>query len=312
MLHFLSIKDLSKKDINNLVVKAIQYYHDNQFEPILTDKIIINLFLEPSTRTLTSFSIAAYKLGANVINFNPSTSSLQKDESIVDTIQSIAAMDPDMLIIRSSENDLSKITSKYCHNFSVINAGSGTTNHPTQALLDLATIMLYKKNIKNLNVAICGNTLLSRVANSNINLLSMFGANITIISPPALTTKNITENITVAHHLNPNLIAEQDVLMILRPQEERMMILEPQYNKERIKAHIYSSKKDLYKKLKINQITPTTLLNLKKDAIIMHPGPVNKNVEVMESVLSDDRVVINNQVKMGVCMRKAILKHILV
>lgn len=292
--HLIQTNDLSIQEINIIVEKTIEYFNKNTFSDILNKHIIVTFFLEPSTRTMLSFNMAAQRLGANIVNIEATKSSLTKGEDIIDTISTIDAMKPSALIMRSNLNDINHLT-QYCESCSLINAGSGTAEHPTQALLDMATIIFYKEKISNLNIAICGDTLHSRVARSAIKLFSIFGANITIISPShlslQLTEINNIPNIKILHKISSDILHAQDVLMSLRIQKERGGSQNSSYIEDFC-------------------ITEKIVAMLNKNAIIMHPGPVNKNIDISEEALKDPRVVIKTQVTMGLFLRQALLQYI--
>ena len=214
----LEVNDLNSKDIESIFNTAMQYFNNNNTNNnVLHGKIIVNLFFESSTRTLSSFEIAAKSLGAHTVTINIGTSSINKGESIIDTVVNINAMNPDLMIIRSQHSQFIKKISEYLPKCHIINAGDGHNEHPTQALIDYCTIRYIKERIHNLNISICGDILHSRVARSNIRLLSRYGANISIVAPPTLIC-----NLSGVSHTYNNFIEgirNADVIMLLRLQK---------------------------------------------------------------------------------------------
>ena len=220
--HILSIKDLSIKDITEILTKAEKFLNKrNKKKNSFSNKNIINLFFEDSTRTLTSFELAGKQLGASVINMSIATSSIKKGETLIDTAMTLNAMDPDILIVRHNMSGVPYLLSEKV-NCSVINAGDGSNEHPTQALLDALTIKRHKKRISGLEVAILGDVLHSRVARSNIYLLNKLGAKVRVICPPTLLPPNIEDlGVKVFKNLEDGL-NNVDIIMVLRIQKERM------------------------------------------------------------------------------------------
>ena len=223
--HLLSVEDLSIPEVDTLLNKANFYADANKqkgkIEKTLKRSTVITLFFETSTRTKTSFELAAKRLGANSIGINASASAIKKGETLIDTAMTLNAMHADVLIVRHPDSGAVKLLSEKV-NCAVINAGDGTHEHPTQALLDALTIKRNKKKIKNLNIAICGDVLHSRVARSNILLLSKLGARLRIIAPPTLVPKNIENlGVKVFTDMKKGLV-DCDIVMMLRLQMERM------------------------------------------------------------------------------------------
>jgi aspartate carbamoyltransferase catalytic subunit len=304
MPHLIDIKNLSSQDIINILNKAddfiVKSKDDAQISyrksDILKHKTVFNLFYEPSTRTRTSFELAAKNLSATVINLDVANSSVKKGESLKDTILTISAMQADAIIVRHSENNTAEFISEICGNqTTVINAGDGRNAHPTQALLDLYTIRQHKPNIKNLKVAIIGDVLHSRVARSLITALKKLEcANINIIAPDSLLPdppNYFGDHVFIHNDLKSGLM-DADVIVCLRLQKERMhytLILDEQ---------------DFFQKY---GITTESLKYAKPNAIVLHPGPINRNVEISSEVADGKQSVILEQVSNGVAIRMAIL-----
>ncbi len=294
--HLLGIKYLSIDDINKILELAIFFKLKNKEKnknyPILTGRTIINLFFEPSTRTLISFEIAAKRLGADVINMNIEGSSLRKGETLSDTAQTIGAMSPDLVVIRHSEDNSAEEISKLLE-CPVINAGEGINEHPTQALLDAFTILDHKKTLKDLIVSICGDLEHSRVARSNYYLLTKMGSKVRFVYPKYFEPKDLQKyKVETFNNLIEGIMGS-DIVMMLRIQNERIM------DTELPSANDYFLEYGL---------TTEKLENAKSNALVMHPGPINRDVEI-ESSLADDvnKSVINEQVENGVAVRMACL-----
>ena len=295
--HLLSIKDLSIKSINQILLDAESILNNKKkSEKIAKSKNIINLFFEDSTRTLTSFELAGKQLGASVINMSIATSSIKKGESLIDTAMTLNAMSPDILIVRHNMSGVPYLLSEKV-NCSVINAGDGSNEHPTQALLDTLTIKKRKKKIAGLQVAIIGDVLHSRVARSNIYLLNKLGAKIRVICPPTLLPAEIDRlNVKVYKNLDEGLNGA-DIIMVLRIQKERM------------EGSFVPSKKEFFKFWGLDR---DKLNKAKKNALVMHPGPINRGIEIDSDVADDiGRSLILEQVKLGVAIRMAVIKDLL-
>jgi aspartate carbamoyltransferase catalytic subunit len=293
--HLLGIQNLDVTDILAVLDTAESLSEISTREvkkvPTLRGKTIVNLFFEPSTRTRSSFELAAKRLSADIINFSLQTSSIIKGESLKDTVLSLEAMNPDALIIRHSCSGAPHFVSTFCSSH-VINAGDGSHEHPTQALLDAFTIRQIKKNFKNLRVVIVGDILHSRVARSNVFLLNKLGAQVSLVGPPSLLPaefKNFGPDIS--HNLDESL-AGADVIMMLRIQAERQ------------KANYFPSIRE-YRNLYC--LTERRFRLAKKDAIIMHPGPINRGVEISSEMADSVKSVILKQVENGIAIRMAIL-----
>ena len=295
--HILSIKDLSIKDITDILTKAEKFLNKrNKKKNSFLNKNIINLFFEDSTRTLTSFELAGKQLGASVINMSIATSSIKKGETLIDTAMTLNAMDPDILIVRHNMSGVPYLLSEKV-NCSVINAGDGSNEHPTQALLDALTIKRHKKRISGLEVAILGDVLHSRVARSNIYLLNKLGAKVRVICPPTLLPPNIEElGVKVFKNLE-NGLNNVDIIMVLRIQKERMS------------GSFVPSEKEFFRFWGLDR---KKLNNAKKNALVMHPGPINRGIEIDSDVADDiGRSLILEQVKLGVAIRMSIIDELL-
>jgi len=289
-----SIDDLSVKDINLISNQAIKFKNSKKNQIAKNPKNIFNLFLEPSTRTTVSFELAAKKLGHNSININFDKSSLSKGETFRDTMNTLISMKPDALIIRDKTNFSPQNISKDL-NIPVINAGDGTNEHPTQALLDFCVIKSIYKN-KKISIGLCGDIKHSRVAHSNIKLFTKLGYKLHLIAPSYFIDKTEVNKINpnVTFHKNLKRINDIDVLMMLRVQKERI----PKNGKNMMN----SFKKDY------------CLLSehLSSKPYLMHPGPVNRNIEISDNVLDNyPKSLILSQVEMGVYLRMACLKYLL-
>ena len=291
-----SIKDLTVQDIENIINTAKLFKNNNKEQnksiPILSGRTIINLFFEPSTRTLISFEIAAKRLGADIINMNIEGSSLRKGETLSDTADTLNSMNPDLVIIRHSiSGAINEISSRL--KCPIISAGEGSIEHPTQALLDAFTIQDKGKNFKDIVVSICGDIEHSRVARSNYYLLKKMGAKIRFVAPEYFMPKNIQDfDVEYFDNLEKGIDAS-DVVMMLRIQKERIDNTE------------LPSVDDYYESF---GLTYEKLKKAKNNVIVMHPGPINRNIEI-ESSLADDlsKSVINEQVENGVSVRMACL-----
>jgi aspartate carbamoyltransferase catalytic subunit len=298
--HLLGIDDLSRDDVYHILDRAVHYIAKNR-EPdkkhaILKGRTIINLFFENSTRTRTSFELAGKRLGADVINMSVASSSVKKGETLIDTAMTLNAMHPDCIAMRHPESGAVHLLARKV-NCSVINGGDGCHEHPTQALLDALTIIQQKGKIEGLTVAICGDILHSRVARSNIKLLNLLGAKVRMIAPPTLTPAAAPSfGVEVFHDMRKGL-KDCDIIMMLRLQMERM---EGSFIPSvREYFHFWGLDHD-----KLSYARP--------DALIMHPGPINRGVEI-DSQIADDlnRSVILQQVEMGVAVRQATLELLL-
>ena len=301
--HLLGIDHLDPVDIIQILDLADSFARINKRSikkvPTLRGRTIINLFFENSTRTRTSFEIAAKRLSADAVNVSGSASSVAKGETMIDTVRNLMAMNPDVFVIRHNASGAARIVSETV-DAAVINAGDGTHQHPTQALLDCATIRHAKGRIEELEVAIVGDIDHSRVARSNILALTKLGARVRLVAPATLMPRGIEsiggdltrERVTTHHRLEAG-IEGADVVMMLRIQNERMGKV-PRFANTREYARYFG-------------LSTRTIQYAKPDAIVMHPGPINRGVEIMPDIADGDRSVILDQVANGVAVRMAVL-----
>jgi aspartate carbamoyltransferase catalytic subunit len=293
--HLLGIKELTSEEIYHILDTAAGFrdvlHRDIKKVPPLRGKTVVSLFFEPSTRTKTSFALAAKRLSADFVNFSVSTSSVLKGETIKDTALTIQALGADFVVIRHPSAGVPHFLSNIL-DMSVINAGDGANEHPTQALLDLFTIQTHKKNIKDLTVAIIGDIAHSRVAKSNIYALTKLGANVRLICPPTLMPAEVGKlGVEVFHSIDDG-IRKADVIMTLRLQLERQS-----------KGFLPS----LEEYFKLYGLTSERLKLAKSNAIVMHPGPMNRGVEIESAVADGPQSVILEQVTNGLAVRMAVL-----
>jgi aspartate carbamoyltransferase catalytic subunit len=295
--HLLGIEGLSPNEISALLDRSESYVEQNREidkkKAVLRGRTIINLFFEASTRTRTSFELAAKRLGADVINMAVATSSVKKGETLIDTAMTLNAMHPDVLVVRHPDSGAAKLLSDKV-NCAVINGGDGSHEHPTQALLDALTIRRRKGRLAGLQVAICGDILHSRVARSNIHLLTTMGARVRLIAPRTLIPSEVERlGVEVFHDMKEGL-KDCDIVMMLRLQTERMQ------------GNYIPSIREFFRFFGLDY---EKLASAKSDALIMHPGPMNRGVEI-DSEVADDygRSVIREQVEMGVAVRMAVLE----
>jgi aspartate carbamoyltransferase catalytic subunit len=302
MKNLLSIEDLTIDEIEKILERAqahtIINRQANKSQNTLVGRTLINLFVENSTRTLTSFELAAKRLGADVITMNVEKSSITvKGESLIDTAMTLNAMHPDFIVVRHNLSGQVRMLAENV-DCAVINAGDGTNEHPTQALVDAATITNAKGGIVGLNVAICGDILHSRVARSNILLLTKMGANVRVIAPKVFLPDDNSlqeKGVEVFTSMKKGL-EDVDVVMMLRVQKERMQ------------THEIPSPRDFYKEF---GLSVEKLAYAKPDAKVMHPGPINRGVEIASEVADNRaRSLILEQVEMGVPVRQALLEHL--
>ncbi len=292
--HLLGIRDLSREEIEYCIETAKGFKdvlkRDIKKVPALRGKTVINLFFEPSTRTKTSFEIAEKRLSMDVLNFSVPTSSVVKGESLYDTIKTIEAYGVDYIVIRHSSSGVPKFFADNI-NVSVINAGDGINEHPTQALLDAFSILEKKGTLEGLNIAIIGDIYHSRVAKSNIYLLSKFNNTIRLIGPPTLTPEFKNFNIEIFKDMDKGL-KDADVIMMLRIQLERQ-------------GRGFFPSTDEY--FKFWGLDKKRLQLAKKDAIVMHPGPMNRGVEISSDVADSSQSIILEQVTNGLAVRMAVM-----
>jgi aspartate carbamoyltransferase catalytic subunit len=294
--HLLTVEGLGAQEINFLLDLADQFADANRAagkkRDILRGRTLINLFFEASTRTQSSFEMAAKRLGADVMNMNVSTSSVQKGETLIDTAMTLNAMRPDIIVVRHHAAGAVELLSQKI-DCSVINAGDGAHQHPTQALLDALTIRRVKGRIAGLKVAICGDILHSRVARSNIIVLNTLGARVRIAAPSTLLPARPERLGAEVFTDMWKALESADVVMMLRLQRERM------------EGSYVPSTREYFHFFGLDQ---EKLARAKPDAIVMHPGPMNRGVEIASTVADHPRSVIRDQVEMGVAVRMAVLE----
>jgi aspartate carbamoyltransferase catalytic subunit len=295
--HLLGIEGLSPDDITLLLDKSDGYVEQNRRadkkRSLLRGRTIINVFFENSTRTRTSFEVAGKRLGGDVINMSVAGSSIKKGETLIDTAMTLNAMHPDVLVVRHHESGAVHLLAQKV-NCAVVNAGDGSHEHPTQALLDALTIRRRKGGLQGLVVAICGDILHSRVARSNIHLLNIMGARVRVVAPRTLLPAQVDRmGVEIFHDMATGLKGV-DIVMMLRLQTERMHgSFVPS-----IREYFHFFGLDARK-----------LAAAKPDALIMHPGPMNRGVEIDSEVADDlDRSLIRQQVEMGVAVRMGCLE----
>ena len=296
--HLLSTEGLPKPLIETLLETADQFVSIGDREvkkvPILRGKSVFNLFFENSTRTRTTFEIAAKRLSADVINLNINASSTTKGESLLDTIDNLAAMNADMFVVRHAESGAAHLIAQHVKpGVAVINAGDGRHAHPTQGLLDMYTIRHYKKSFHNLTVAIVGDVLHSRVARSDIHALTTLGCpDVRVIGPKTLIPTEVARlGVSVFHDMARGLEG-CDVVIMLRVQNERM------------NGALLPSAHEFFKSY---GLTTEKLARAKPDAIVMHPGPMNRGVEIDSLVADGRQSVILPQVTFGIAVRMAVM-----
>lgn len=296
--HLLSIEGLPKAILNNILNTAESFLGVAEREvkkvPLLRGKTVCNMFFENSTRTRTTFEIAAKRLSADVLNLNISTSSQSKGETILDTIDNLIAMHADMFVVRHAQSGAAHFIARHVpSNIHVINAGDGRHAHPTQGLLDVFTVRRYKPDMHNLRVAIVGDVLHSRVARSEIHALTTLGVpEIRVIAPKTLLPPDVEKlGVHVFHNMREGL-KDVDVVMMLRLQNERMS------------GSMLPSAAEYFKCF---GLTEEKLSNAKPDAIVMHPGPMNRGVEIDSAVADGSQSVILPQVTYGIAVRMAVM-----
>lgn len=288
MQHLIRTDDFTKDEIEEILADA-KKFNDGRFDRTLQDKIIITLFFENSTRTRSSFEIAAKRLGAEIVHLDLAKSSTKKGETLVDTAMNLDAMGPHAIIVRHKDAGVPKILSNYTK-ASIVNAGDGAHAHPTQALLDLYTLKEHFGKLDGKKIAIVGDIKNSRVANSNIELLTRFGMEVILVAPPHFLPKT---SLRTTHYLE-EIIDEVDVIMSLRTQTERHS------------SQSYASLKDY-----ASDFCITTELIGDRDIVILHPGPVHRNIDICDALLADERCKVLQQVSNGVSVRMAILKKLI-
>jgi len=296
----LGIEELDRAAIEAILTRA------KDFQPLqsqslkkldtLRGKMIVNLFYEASTRTRTSFEIAAKRLGADAVSITASGSSVSKGESLVDTLNTLAAMRPDAIVMRHAASGAPHFLARHLP-APIINAGDGTHEHPTQALLDARTILDRRPSLEGLRVAIIGDIAHSRVARSNVHLLSKFGARIVLCGPPSLLPvelKDLAPEVSLTNDIR-KAIQDADVIMMLRVQLERQH-----------EAAFPASEYFRFYGLRLEHLELA-----RPDAIVMHPGPINRGRELSSEVADFQRSVILNQVENGIAVRMAVLEQVI-
>ena len=298
LIHLLSTEGLSRDILTHILDTANQFVSVNDREvkkvPLLRGKSVFNLFFENSTRTRTTFEIAAKRLSADVFNLDIARSSASKGESLLDTIANLSAMAADIFVVRHSESGAPYLIAEHvAPHVHVINAGDGRHAHPTQGLLDAYTIRHFKKDFANLRVAIVGDVLHSRVARSDIHALTSLGcAEVRVVGPKTLVPGDLSQlGVKVFHNIEEG-IRDCDVVIALRLQNERMS------------GALLPSSQEYFKSFGLTQ---SRMLLAKPDAIVMHPGPINRGVEIESAVVDGTQSVILTQVTFGIAVRMAVM-----
>lgn len=290
----LGIEGLDRAEIEAILERAIFFQSPGRYQT-LSGKLAVNLFFESSTRTRTSFEIAAKRLGADSLSITAASSSVQKGESLVDTLNTLGAMRPQVIVMRHSASGAPHFLARHL-NIPIINAGDGTHEHPTQALLDARTILDSRGSLENLRVAIIGDIAHSRVARSNVHLLAKFGADIVLCGPASLLPREM-QHIAPGVRLTNDMreaIKGADVVMMLRVQLERQ--------------HEVPMSAGEYFRFFGLRLEHLALAN--PNAIVMHPGPINRGRELSSEVADSQRSVILNQVENGIAVRMAVLERV--
>lgn len=297
--HLLGIRDLSPADIDLLLERADRAVaisrQSEKKTSALRGRTQINLFYEASTRTQSSFELAGKRLGADVMNMAVASSSVKKGETLIDTAMTLNAMRPDILVIRHQSAGAAALLAQKV-GCSVVNAGDGTHEHPTQALLDALTIRRAKGDISRLIVAICGDILHSRVARSNILLLNALGAQVRVVAPSTLLPAGIEQMGVIVHRSMAEGLKDADVVMMLRLQRERM------------EGAFVPSVREYFRYFGLDA---DKLKAAKPDALVMHPGPMNRGVEIASAIADGPQSAIQEQVEMGVAVRMAVMEALL-
>ena len=296
--HFLSIDGLNRTILTDILDTAESFAGVTEQSikkvPLLRGKTIVNLFFEPSTRTRTTFELAAKRLSADVLNININASATTKGETLLDTLRNLEAMHSDMFVVRHADSGAAHFIASHAQpHVSIVNAGDGRHAHPTQAMLDMFTIRRHKPDFSNLTVAIVGDILHSRVARSQILALNMLGVSqVRVVAPRTLLPARMdTLGVQVHHHLQDG-IRDADVIIMLRLQNERMA------------GALLPSEHEYFQ---LYGLTEDRLRVAKDDAIVMHPGPINRGVEMDSKVADGSRSVILQQVSYGIAVRMAVM-----
>ncbi|MET3590272.1 aspartate carbamoyltransferase catalytic subunit [Bartonella silvatica] len=297
--HLLGIKGLSVQDLSTLLDRAnanVTFSEKmDKIKSTLCGRTQINLFFEASTRTLSSFELAGKRLGAHVMNVAIGNSSVKKGETLIDTATTLNAMKPDILVIRHSSAGAAALLAQKV-DCSVINAGDGAHEHPTQALLDALTIKRTKGRLEGLTVAICGDILHSRVARSNILCLNALGARVRVVAPSTLLPTEISHMSVEVFNTMKEGLQDVDVIMMLRLQNERMT------------GSFIPSVREYFHYFGLHK---ENLAYAKNDCIVLHPGPINRGVEIASDIAEGPQSMIHTQVKMGVAVRMAVMEALL-
>ena len=293
--HILGMEQFSRQDIAHILATAESFKEISSRSikkvPVLRGRTVINLFFEPSTRTRLSFEVAAKRMSADTFNISASTSSTTKGETLIDTARNISAMHPDVIVLRHSSSGASQLLSQHVQ-AAVINAGDGAHQHPFQSLLDLMTVHEHKGRLDGLKIAIIGDITHSRVARSNIQGFTTMGSSVHVFGPTTLVPQHIESLGAIRAHSMHDALNGADVVMALRIQQERLH--DPLLPSLREYAQRFG-------------LSHEPLTWAKKDAIIMHPGPVNRGVEMNPEIADSPRSVILDQVSNGVAVRMALL-----
>ena len=296
----LDIESLTRSDIEDVLARSKEFQpaRGETFRRLdtLRGRTVVNLFFEPSTRTRTSFEIAAKRLGADVLSITASGSSVSKGESLVDTLNTLGAMRPDAIVMRHSASGAPHFLSRYLP-VPIVNAGDGTHEHPTQALLDALTIVDRRGTLEGLRVAIIGDIAHSRVARSNVFLLSKFGVRIVLCGPASLLPREmarVAQGVELTSDM-VHAIRDADVIMMLRVQLERQ-------HEAPFPANEY---------FQFFGLRPEHMERAKPDVVVMHPGPINRGREISSEVADSQRSAILNQVENGIAVRMAVLERVL-
>ncbi|CUB05447.1 aspartate carbamoyltransferase catalytic subunit [Marinomonas fungiae] len=296
--HFLTLDGLSKDILTEILDRAESFLSMGEQSvkkvPLLRGKTVVNLFFENSTRTRTTFELAAKRLSADVINLNIATSATSKGESLLDTLQNLQAMQSDMFVVRHQDSGAPHFIAEHCTpNVAIINAGDGRHAHPTQAMLDMLTIRRHKGKFEGLKIAIVGDILHSRVARSELHAMKTLGVEeVRLVGPKTLVPEFFRDmGATICHDLKAGL-DDVDVIVMLRLQKERMA------------GALLPSESEFYR---LYGLTEESLAWAKPDAIVMHPGPINRGVEISSEVADGDQAVILDQVTNGIAIRMAVM-----
>lgn len=296
--HILGISDLSAEDIIQVLKTAesmkVVSTRNVKKVPTLKGITVVNLFFEPSTRTRASFEIAEKRLSADVLNLSLDQSSVQKGETLLDTIRNLKSMGASIIVIRHPMSGAPWLLAKEI-DCSIINAGDGSHEHPSQALIDLFTVKEIKKNIEGLNIVIVGDILHSRVARSNIWGFNKLGANVSVVGPPTVIPEDITQLNVKKYYCIEDSLEGADVIIMLRIQRERQ------------NRNLFPSMREYSK---FYGLTKERLDLAKDDAIVMHPGPINRGIELSSEIADNARSVILEQVSNGIAVRMAMLYHV--